>query len=133
MIGPMRTQFLTGLETWFTLPGRPATPPLPPYKMALITWLSGEAEKADTSGVNHAPAVPSVSAEVSPTRNNCALRCASRRRSLARASFSFLPALSFASMASSAAWCAASRSASVGGSGFRSPITIGPDGPVANG
>jgi uncharacterized protein len=39
VIGPMRTQFVTGLETWFTLPGRPATPP-PPYKMALVTWIT---------------------------------------------------------------------------------------------
>ena len=37
VIGPMRTRFVTGLETWFTLPGSPATPP-PPYKMALLTW-----------------------------------------------------------------------------------------------
>jgi uncharacterized protein len=40
VIGPMRTEFLTGLETWFTLPGSPATPPPPPYKMALLTWLT---------------------------------------------------------------------------------------------
>jgi antibiotic biosynthesis monooxygenase (ABM) superfamily enzyme len=39
-IGPMRTQFVTGLETWFTLPGRPDTPPPPPYKMALLTWIT---------------------------------------------------------------------------------------------
>jgi uncharacterized protein len=40
VIGPMRTQFVTGLETWFTLPGRPTTPPPPPYKMALVTWIT---------------------------------------------------------------------------------------------
>jgi uncharacterized protein len=40
VIGPMRTQFVTGLETWFTLPGRPATRPPPPYKMALVTWIT---------------------------------------------------------------------------------------------
>ena len=40
VIGPMRTQFLTGLETWFTVPGLPATPPPPPYKMALVTWMT---------------------------------------------------------------------------------------------
>jgi uncharacterized protein len=40
VIGPMRTQFLTGLETWFTVPGRPGTPPPPPYKMALVTWIT---------------------------------------------------------------------------------------------
>ncbi|HLM63566.1 MAG TPA: antibiotic biosynthesis monooxygenase [Acidimicrobiales bacterium] len=38
VIGPMRTQFVTGLESWFTLPGQPATPPPPPYKMAIVTW-----------------------------------------------------------------------------------------------
>jgi uncharacterized protein len=40
VIGPMRTQFVTGLETWFTLPGRPSTRPPPPYKMALVTWIT---------------------------------------------------------------------------------------------
>ena len=40
VIGPMRTQFLTGLESWFTLPGRPGSPPPPPYKMALLTWVT---------------------------------------------------------------------------------------------
>ena len=37
VIGPTRTSFVTGLETWFTLPGRTGMPP-PPYKMALVTW-----------------------------------------------------------------------------------------------
>ena len=36
--GPMRTQVLTGLESWFTLPTQPGLPPPPPYKMALVTW-----------------------------------------------------------------------------------------------
>jgi antibiotic biosynthesis monooxygenase (ABM) superfamily enzyme len=36
---PIRTQFLTGLESWFTLPAEPGTPPPPPYKMALVTWI----------------------------------------------------------------------------------------------
>ena len=36
--GPMQTEFLTGLEGWFTLPGRPTAPAPPPYKMALVTW-----------------------------------------------------------------------------------------------
>jgi uncharacterized protein len=36
--GPMRTQVLTGLESWFTLPSQPGTPPPPPYKMAVLTW-----------------------------------------------------------------------------------------------
>jgi antibiotic biosynthesis monooxygenase (ABM) superfamily enzyme len=40
VIGPVRTQFVTGLETWFTLPGQPDTPPPPPYKMALLTWIT---------------------------------------------------------------------------------------------
>jgi antibiotic biosynthesis monooxygenase (ABM) superfamily enzyme len=39
-IGPMRTRFVTGLESWFTLPGQPGTPPPPPYKMALLTWIT---------------------------------------------------------------------------------------------
>lgn len=40
VIGPMRTRFVTGLETWFTVPGRPDAPPPPPYKMALLTWIT---------------------------------------------------------------------------------------------
>lgn len=39
VIGPMRTSFVTGLESWFTLPGARGTPP-PPYKMALLTWIT---------------------------------------------------------------------------------------------
>jgi uncharacterized protein len=35
--GPMRTQVLTGLESWFTLPTQPGAPP-PRYKMAVLTW-----------------------------------------------------------------------------------------------
>jgi uncharacterized protein len=38
--GPMRTQFLTGLESWFTLPAQPGAPPPPRYKMAVLTWLT---------------------------------------------------------------------------------------------
>jgi antibiotic biosynthesis monooxygenase (ABM) superfamily enzyme len=37
-IGPTRTQFLTGLKAWFTLPDQPGARPPPPYKMALLTW-----------------------------------------------------------------------------------------------
>jgi uncharacterized protein len=37
---PLRTQFLTGLEGWFTLPTQPGAPPPPPYKMALATWVT---------------------------------------------------------------------------------------------
>jgi antibiotic biosynthesis monooxygenase (ABM) superfamily enzyme len=40
VIGPMRTQFVTGLETWFTIPNRPTTRPPSPYKMALLTWVT---------------------------------------------------------------------------------------------
>ena len=40
VIGPIRTTFLTGLESWFTLPDRPGAPPPPPYKMALLTWVT---------------------------------------------------------------------------------------------
>ena len=40
VVGPMRTSFVTGLETWFTLPDRPGTAPPPPYKMALLTWIT---------------------------------------------------------------------------------------------
>jgi uncharacterized protein len=39
-IGPMSTRFVTGLESWFTIPGRPGAPPPPPYKMALVTWIT---------------------------------------------------------------------------------------------
>src|SRR5262249_12856331 len=35
--GPLRAQYLTGLESWFTLPAQPGAPP-PPYKMAVLTW-----------------------------------------------------------------------------------------------
>jgi uncharacterized protein len=38
--GPMRTQVLTGLEGWFTLPSQPGAPPPPPYKMAVVTWMT---------------------------------------------------------------------------------------------
>jgi antibiotic biosynthesis monooxygenase (ABM) superfamily enzyme len=40
VIGPMRTSFVTGLETWFTLPDQPGATPPPPYKMALLTWIT---------------------------------------------------------------------------------------------
>ena len=40
VLGPIRTSFVTGLESWFTLPGEPGTPPPPPYKMALVTWIT---------------------------------------------------------------------------------------------
>jgi antibiotic biosynthesis monooxygenase (ABM) superfamily enzyme len=38
--GPMQTQFLTGLESWFTLSAQPGAPPPPPYKMAVLTWIT---------------------------------------------------------------------------------------------
>jgi antibiotic biosynthesis monooxygenase (ABM) superfamily enzyme len=37
---PMQTQFLTGLENWFTLPAQPGVRPPPPYKMAVLTWIT---------------------------------------------------------------------------------------------
>jgi antibiotic biosynthesis monooxygenase (ABM) superfamily enzyme len=40
VLGPMRTSFVTGLETWFTLPGQPGAPPPSPYKMALLTGIT---------------------------------------------------------------------------------------------
>jgi uncharacterized protein len=40
VIGPIRRTFVTGLETWFTLPGQPGAAPPPPYKMALLTWIT---------------------------------------------------------------------------------------------
>ena len=36
----MRTSFVTGLESWFTLPAQPGLAPPPPYKMALLTWIT---------------------------------------------------------------------------------------------
>lgn len=38
--GPMRSQYVTGLESWFTLPEQPGAKPPPPYKMAILTWLT---------------------------------------------------------------------------------------------
>jgi uncharacterized protein len=40
VIGPIHTSFVTGLETWFTLPGAHGVAPPPPYKMALVTWIT---------------------------------------------------------------------------------------------
>jgi uncharacterized protein len=39
-LSPPSIQVLTGLETWFTLPGKPAIVPPPRYKMAIVTWLA---------------------------------------------------------------------------------------------
>jgi hypothetical protein len=36
----MHTSFVTGLETWFTLPAQAGAAPPPPYKMALVTWIT---------------------------------------------------------------------------------------------
>jgi antibiotic biosynthesis monooxygenase (ABM) superfamily enzyme len=38
--GPMQSRYITGLESWFTLPERPGAPPPPPWKMALLTWVT---------------------------------------------------------------------------------------------
>jgi antibiotic biosynthesis monooxygenase (ABM) superfamily enzyme len=40
LLNEEKFQVLTGLETWFTLPSKPAEPPPPRYKMAMITWLA---------------------------------------------------------------------------------------------
>lgn len=37
---PPNVQVLTGLETWFTLPGKPAIVPPLRYKITLVTWLA---------------------------------------------------------------------------------------------
>jgi len=37
---PENVQVLTGLETWFELPGRPQKLPPKRYKIALVTWLA---------------------------------------------------------------------------------------------
>ncbi len=37
---PTQLQFITGLETWFCLPGTPTITPPPRYKMAVVTWLA---------------------------------------------------------------------------------------------
>jgi antibiotic biosynthesis monooxygenase (ABM) superfamily enzyme len=34
----MRTAYLTGLETWFTVPSQPGAPAASRYKMAIVTW-----------------------------------------------------------------------------------------------
>ncbi|MDX2272014.1 MAG: hypothetical protein NW237_08700 [Cyanobacteriota bacterium] len=39
-LSPPQIQVLTGLESWFTLPGKPAITPPPRYKMAVVTWLT---------------------------------------------------------------------------------------------
>jgi antibiotic biosynthesis monooxygenase (ABM) superfamily enzyme len=39
-VSPPQIQVLTGLETWFTLPGKPTIAPPPRFKMALVTWLA---------------------------------------------------------------------------------------------
>ncbi|MGA7932618.1 MAG: antibiotic biosynthesis monooxygenase [Kovacikia sp.] len=37
---PPQIQVLTGLETWFTLPGQSTMTPPPRYKMAVVSWLA---------------------------------------------------------------------------------------------
>ncbi len=37
---PTKLQYITGLETWFTLPGQTKITPPPRYKMAVVTWLA---------------------------------------------------------------------------------------------
>ena len=38
--GEARRQVVTGLETWFTLPGQRTLTPPPRHKMAIVTWLA---------------------------------------------------------------------------------------------
>ncbi len=38
--GAAVVQSQSGLEPWFTLPGEPAPPPPPRWKMALLTWIA---------------------------------------------------------------------------------------------
>jgi uncharacterized protein len=40
LIHKEKVHFLTGLETWFTLPSKAGEPSPPRYKMALVTWLA---------------------------------------------------------------------------------------------
>jgi len=40
LVNEENVEFLTGLETWFTLPSRAGEPAPPRYKMALVTWLA---------------------------------------------------------------------------------------------
>jgi uncharacterized protein len=37
---PLKEEVLTGLETWFTVPGRPLTAPPPKHKMVAVTFLA---------------------------------------------------------------------------------------------
>jgi uncharacterized protein len=37
---PTVLQVITGLETWFSLPGQPTFTPPPRYKMAVVTWIA---------------------------------------------------------------------------------------------
>lgn len=37
---PAHLQVITGLETWFCLPGKKTMTPPPRYKMAIVTWLA---------------------------------------------------------------------------------------------
>lgn len=39
-VSPPKIQVISGLETWFTLSGKPSITPPPRYKMALVTWLA---------------------------------------------------------------------------------------------
>jgi antibiotic biosynthesis monooxygenase (ABM) superfamily enzyme len=38
--GPMQAEFLTGLESWFTLPAQAGAPAPARYKMAVLTWVT---------------------------------------------------------------------------------------------
>jgi antibiotic biosynthesis monooxygenase (ABM) superfamily enzyme len=55
---PPKIQVLTGLETWFTLPGKAAIVPPPRYKMALVTWVTVFPLITVISQVLHNPLLP---------------------------------------------------------------------------
>lgn len=40
LVKPIELQVITGLETWFAIPGHKTITPPPRYKMAIVTWLA---------------------------------------------------------------------------------------------
>lgn len=40
LIAPAKTEVLSGMVTWFTLPGQNPVKPPPKYKMTLVSWLA---------------------------------------------------------------------------------------------
>jgi hypothetical protein len=103
--GPLRTQVLTGLESWCTLPTQPGLPPPPRYKMALVTWMTifplitlvmvanagpagdledlggvWEPEVVDRDRLEGAPLDAAVAAVAGAIRSGCLRRGGKRRR-----------------------------------------------------